>query len=123
MSNKNHKNHTNYSKISTTPAVVEPAPETISLMGVQITPAIVEPESVTTVATTAPVEPIEGTISGCIRLNVRKEPSLNGEVICELPVGTTLMIDPDKSTEDWFSVCLEIGGEGYCMKKFVTIKS
>ena len=123
MSNKNHKNHVNYNKMSTTPAVVEPTPETVNLMGVQITPAVVEPESVTTVATTAPVEPVDGTVSGCLRLNVRKEPSLTGEVICEVSVGTTLMIDSDKSTEEWFKVYTETGVEGYCMKKFVTIKS
>lgn len=117
MSNKNHKNHTNYSKISTTPAVVEPTPNTISLMGVQITPAVVEPESVTT----APVESIEGIVSGCKRLNVRKAPAVYGEIVCEVTEGTTLMIDPSESTDDWYRVCTEAGVEGYCMKNFVTI--
>ena len=116
MSNKNHRNHTNYNKISTTPAVVENA-------SVETTPSVVNQTPEIDNTPSDPVEPIEAFVSGCLRLNVRKEPSLNGEVICELPVGTTLMIDSDKSTEDWFNVCLEIGGEGYCMKKFVTIKS
>ena len=116
MSNKNHKNHVNYNKISNAQPAVEDTK-------VETTPAVVNQAPEIDNTAPVPVEPIEGTISSCIRLNVRKEPSLDGEVICELPVGTTLMIDPDKSTEDWFSVCLEIGGEGYCMKKFVTIKS
>lgn len=107
MSNKNHRNHTNYNKISTTPANVDQT-------NVETTPAVVTP---------APIEPVEGVVTGCSRLNIRKEPSLTGEVICELPVDTTLMINHDKSTEEWFNICLEIGGEGYCMKKFVTIKS
>lgn len=126
MSNKNrhnNPNHVNYSKISTTPTVVEPTPETVSLMGVQITPAVVEPESVTTVATTAPVEPIDGIVSGCKRLNVRKEPARYGEIICEVTEGTALMIDRSESTDDWFKVYTEAGVEGFCMKNFVTINA
>lgn len=121
MSNKNHKNHVNYSKISTTPAVVENTPE-ISLMGVQTTPAVVYLESETTVAATAPVEPIDGIVSGCKKLNIRKEPSRTGEIICEVSEGTALMIDPSEVNDDWFKVYTEAGVEGYCMKKFVTIK-
>lgn len=102
-----NKNHTNYSKISTTPAVVDMTIET------DVTPAIVEP----------PVEPIDGIVSGCKKLNIRKEPSRKGEVVCEVLEGTALMIDPSVSTDDWFRVYTETGVEGYCMKNFVTIKS
>lgn len=104
MSNKNHKNHTNYSKMSTTPAVVETTPE------VDNTPP-------------APPEPMEGYVSGCRKLNIRKEPSLSSEVICEVFEGATLMIDQSESTDAWFRVYTEAGVEGYCMKSFVTIRS
>lgn len=124
MSNKNHKNHVNYNKMSTTPNTVVdtanvetpsiPANREIKNDDTQTTPVVQTP---------TPVEPIDGTVSGCLRLNVRKEPSLTGEVVCEVSVGTTLMIDSDKSTEEWFKVYTETGVEGYCMKKFVTIKS
>ena len=114
MSNKNHKNHTNYNKISTTPAVVEQ-------LSVETTPAVVD--STTSATSSAPVEPIDGIVSGCRKLNIRKEPSLSGEVICEVYEGVMLMIAPDASTNEWFRVYTEAGVEGYCMKKFVTIKS
>lgn len=109
MSNKNHKNHTNYNKISTTPAVVEQTE-------VETTPAIDNTPP-------APVKPIDGIVSGCNRLNVRKEASLNGEIVCEVTAGTTLMIDQSESTDKWFKVYTETGVEGYCMKNFVTINS
>lgn len=116
MSNKNHRNHTNYNKISTTPATVEST-------NVETTPAVVDTEPKTVVTPSAPVEPVKGIVSGCSRLNIRKEPSLTGEVVCEVSKGTALMVDTSKSTEDWFRVYTETGVEGYCMKNFVTIKS
>ena len=106
MSNKNHRNHTNYNKISTTPANVDQT-------NVETTPAVVTP----------PPEPMDGYVTGCSRLNIRKEPSYSGEIVCEVLKGTTLMIDPTKSTDDWFKVYTELGVEGYCMKIYVTIKS
>lgn len=124
MSHNKHTNHVNYSKISTTPAVVENTPE-INLMGVQTTPAVVDLESETTVATTEvenTPEPIDGFVSGCKRLNIRKKPASYGEIICEVSEGTTLMIDPSESTTEWYRVYTETGVEGYCMKMFVTIK-
>ena len=112
MSHDNHKNHTNYNKISTTPAVVEQTK-------VDTTPAI----DVIDNTPPAPIEPIDGIVSGCKRLNVRKEASLTGEIVCEVAVGTTLMIDQSESTDEWFKVYAETGVEGYCMKNFVTINS
>lgn len=97
MSNKNHKNHVNYSKISTTPAIVD--------------------------LETAPVDRFDGIVSGCKKLNIRKEPSRTGEIICEVSEGTTLMIDPSEANDDWFKVYTEAGVEGYCMKNFVTINT
>lgn len=78
--------------------------------------------------TNPPVEELEessaptiGIVTDCMKLNIRKEPSVDAVVICEVSALSRLMIDRDKSTEDWLSVCTETGVDGFCMKKFVTI--
>lgn len=91
----------NYSKMSKKPEPIEEA----------ITPAAPEP---------APQ--MIGVVVGCGKLNVRKEPSTSAEVVCEALLKSELIIDPDKSTDEWFSVCTSAGFEGYCMKKFVDVK-
>lgn len=117
MSHDNHNDRTNYSKISTTPAVVEQTE-------VETTPAIaiVDPEPELDNTPAAPAEPIDGIVSGCKKLNVRVVPSLTGDVVCVVAEGTSLMIDESESTNEWYRVYTEAGAEGYCMKKFVTIK-
>lgn len=65
-----------------------------------------------------PAEPIDGTVSGCALLNLRREP--NGVIIRTMPVGTKVLIAPDKSDDEWLYVYMETGDEGYCMKKYIT---
>lgn len=69
------------------------------------------------------VEPVtvEGTVIGCVKLNIRENPDIEADILCEVKVGSKLIIDPDKSTRDWFSVYTETGIEGFCMKRFVQI--
>jgi len=66
-----------------------------------------------------PPEPIEGTVSGCDKLNLRAEP--NGEIVCTMAEGSKVLIDPDQSDDTWLFVYTESGAEGYCMKKYVTM--
>lgn len=63
-----------------------------------------------------------GVVSDCKRLNVRTKPSVDSTPACVVDVGTVLVIVPDESTEEFYKVYTETGIEGYCMKKFVTIK-
>lgn len=67
-------------------------------------------------------EPKIGTVTDCIRLNVRKDPNPNAEIICEVSAATDLMIDEEQSTDTFYKVFTAAGVEGYCMKRFVTIK-
>lgn len=55
------------------------------------------------------------------RLNVRKEPNIKADIICEVTSGSELMIEETESTKEWFKVYTASGVEGYCMKKFVDI--
>lgn len=109
--------HKNYSKMST-------APESES---VTINPAVAEDEIPTTpaIAIVEPEpeisEPIEGFVSGCERLNVRKEPKINATIVCVLNKDADVIIDVDESTDSFYKVCTEAGAEGYCKKDFITI--
>ena len=67
-------------------------------------------------------DPKIGTVTDCNRLNVRKDPNPNAEIICEVPAATDLMIDEEQSTDTFYKVFTAAGVEGYCMKRFVTIK-
>lgn len=58
----------------------------------------------------------------CERLNVREFPNAKAAVLCVVTEGEELMIAPDESTDDWYGVYTKAGVEGFCMKKFTTLK-
>ena len=62
-----------------------------------------------------------GKVVGCVRLNVREEPSTKASVVFEINVGSTVFIDETCSTDEFYKICTEYGVEGYCMKKFIEI--
>ena len=64
---------------------------------------------------------IFGTVVGCTRLNVRKQPSLQKDVITTITTGTK--VEVLKDTDDWYKVKLNDGQIGYCMKKFIFVTS
>lgn len=63
-----------------------------------------------------------GIIANCTRLNIRLEPSIKSEVVCEIDCGTELIIEDQTSTNDFYKIFTAAGIEGFCMKKFVSIK-
>ena len=65
--------------------------------------------------------PIEGIVTNCTSLNIRKEPSVDSDILCFVRVGTTLMIDESTSTEDWYNVYTAAGMSGFCMKNYVRV--
>ena len=111
------KNYTNYSKIAEkeTPEVVDEAKSTDEFSEACAENGY-EPEEVATVTAT-------GTVTGCEKLNVRKAPSMNGEVVCVIAKDSVVVIDETDSTDEWFKVFAENGAEGFCMKKFINAES
>lgn len=95
----------NYSKMSTQPEV-EKEP-------------VVEPEQIKAEPETQ--SSVSGVVIGCSKLNIRKAPSVSAPILCEVTLKSELIIDPGKSTDDWYSVCTPAGVEGFCMKKFVAL--
>ena len=66
-------------------------------------------------------ETVVGVVIGCEKLNIRKEPAINSDVLCTVPVNAVLVIDVNESTNEWYSVITESGCNGYCMKKYVKV--
>jgi uncharacterized protein YgiM (DUF1202 family) len=68
------------------------------------------------------VETSIGVVSECDKLNLREEANKNSKVLAILNRNTELVVSVEESTEDFYKVITSSGVEGYCMKKFITIK-
>lgn len=68
------------------------------------------------------VEDIIGVVTDCLKLNIRKEPNKDSDVVVIVTCLDELKIDPNTSTDDWYAVCTVAGIEGFCMKKFVAVR-
>lgn len=73
-----------------------------------------------------PEDPIKpAMVSGCAKLNVRKEANKESEVVCVVTPDSDLTVDVSKSTEEFYKVYTSVNEvlyEGYCIKKFIVIK-
>lgn len=63
-----------------------------------------------------------GIVTDCLTLNVRKEPSLNSDIIDEFKALSDVEIISENSLNDFYTVKSEKGLTGYCMKKYIQIK-
>lgn len=79
-----------------------------------------KPELVNETVETKPLPTtVKGIVYGCSKLNVRAEANLFADIVCVLDVKSEVMIDVNKSDNEWFYVCTASGIEGYCLRKFV----
>ena len=62
-----------------------------------------------------------GKVDNCKKLNIRKLPSRDAEIVSELVEGSKVMIDEKESTALFYKICTEHGIEGYCMKNFIKV--
>ena len=62
-----------------------------------------------------------GKVNNCKKLNVRKLPSRDAEIVSELIEGSEVMIDENESTALFYKICTEHGIEGFCMKQFIKV--
>ena len=65
---------------------------------------------------------IVGFVDNCECLRVRKESNVDSEELCIISKLSEVVIDLDNSTDYFYKVKTSEGVEGYCMKKFITIK-
>ena len=130
--NKPYRNYNNYSankpEVKVEEPVVEPITATEEVVKVEVAeeiePVTEEVEQVE-VETTEPVAapaPVIGVVN-CKLLRVRSEADSTADnVICEIEEGTEVQINKAESTADFYKVITTAGAEGFCMKKFITIK-
>ena len=67
----------------------------------------------------------QATIIGYTKLNVRKNPSKDSEVVCIITKDSPITVDYNESTEDFYKVYVNVDNvpyEGFCMKEFISIK-
>lgn len=69
-----------------------------------------------------PKKPMIGVVIDCSSLNIRAKSSINSEIIATVKAGTKLLINEDESIGEWYKVCTETGIEGFCMRKYVSIR-
>ena len=86
-----------------------------------VLPKVEEPEMVAAVEVEEAPPVVTGTLVDCIKLNVRRAPSMKATVVCEISRSETVTIDEGKSNAEWYSVCTESGVTGFCMKKYIAI--
>lgn len=70
------------------------------------------------------VELLEGVVVGCNKLNIRKSPDINSEILCTVNNGDKVKVKKDNSPiqlKDFYNVCTVTGIEGYCMTKYIEI--
>lgn len=68
------------------------------------------------------VQPTVGFVDGCKCLRVREESNVDSKELCIINKLSEVVIDLDNSTDYFYKVKTSEGVEGYCMKKFITIK-
>ena len=124
------KRYTQYSKFSGEEPETEVEEETVEeerpIEGQIVIP---EAESEHVFAPPMPeVEPVVepenrkfGKVSNCKKLNIRKLPSRDAEIVSELIEGSEVMIDEKESTALFYKICTEHGIEGFCMKQFIKV--
>ena len=129
-----NKHYTQYSKFSGEESMLINDPELEvkeEIIEENIEENIEEPiEGQTVISEVEPIipEPVAepeiqkfGQVSGCKKLNVRKLPSRDAEIVSELAEGIKVMIDEKTSTALFYKICTEHGIEGYCMKDFIKV--
>lgn len=68
------------------------------------------------------VEEVIGVVTDCLKLNIRKEPDKDSDVVVVVTCLDELKIDPETSTDEWYAVCTVAGIEGFCMKKYIAVR-
>lgn len=62
-----------------------------------------------------------GIVIDCSKLNVRKKANIKADVVSVINAKTEVAVYPDDSTKEWYKVTVN-GVDGFCMKKFISIK-
>lgn len=82
----------------------------------------VEEPQITEEEVSKPKKQMIGVVIDCSSLNIRAKSNINSEIIATVKAGTELLINEDESVNEWYKVCTEAGIEGFCMKKYISVR-
>lgn len=139
----NYRNYNSYSSSNTTNTkpisqvddskevdkeeVIEEVAEGVVSGNIEAVPSEEEPveEEPVEEEPTMQITPVQtiGVVKNCSRLNVREAADADADVIGTVEEGSEVEIDEASSTSDFYKVYTAAGLEGFCMKKFISIKS
>lgn len=97
-----------------TPPVMEEVKDSVEETVEETVEEVVEEEVVK--------EDVTGVVTGCSKLRVREAASANAKVLCEISENSKVIVNEEESTKDFYKVCTEAGVEGFCMKKYITVR-
>lgn len=63
-----------------------------------------------------------GVVTDCLKLNVRKAPNADAEIVSVIPALTEVTINPEESTNEFYKICTADGICGFCMKKYIAVR-
>lgn len=122
MSKHNYSQYSDKKKASNQPKPIKAAePVEMPVTRIPLIPEVkmeVEPIQ-ETVDTVVLPKTVNGVVVNCAKLNIREEPDTHADVVCVLDVMSEVMIEVNKSDNEWLKVHTAAGVEGYCMRKFV----
>lgn len=84
---------------------------------------VVETEVVEAAPEEPKAKPVYGTVANCKKLNVRKKPKADADVVTIIEEGTKVSISLEESTADFYKVTLKGGAYGFCKKEFIKTKA
>lgn len=70
---------------------------------------------------TEPAVDRKGVVSRCNRLNIRKAPNKDADVVKIVPVGAEMTIVGHSLDKPWYRVVTEDGIKGFCMAEYINV--
>lgn len=67
------------------------------------------------------VETKKGRVVDCVRLNVRKNPQPNAQVVHTIPKGEVVKVYESESTSNFYKVTTRSKVDGFCMKQYIKL--
>lgn len=64
---------------------------------------------------------LDGIVHNCVKLNVRKNPSIDSDVITVLNEHDKIKVKDVDTLSDWYFIQLPNGEEGFSMKKYIAV--
>lgn len=68
-----------------------------------------------------PEKSIEGIVFNCTKLNVRQLDSKESRIVDVIDANSKVLINVNKSTNEYYNVITSSGIEGYCLKQYIQI--